>query len=228
MKNLAHKNKTYNFTGAYIMKKFFVIQVLLVLFLSMNARAFSAGNPFSDIPFGHWAYNAVTKLASNGINQGYGDGTFRGDRSINRYEVATMIARILAKKANNFGGDVSNFSDVPSGHWASRSVKLSSAAGINKGYSDGSFRGDRNITRYEMAAVVSRLMSKGNDMLTTTETTTEMPFMDVPAGHWAYDFVKDLAGKKFIEGYGDGTFRGDRNITRYEAAVMLSKVMASM
>ena len=206
------------------MKKKFVTQVLLALLLNMNTTVFSAANPFSDVPAGHWAYTAVTKLVSSGINQGYGDGTFRGDRSINRYEVATMIARILANKSNNFGGDVNNFSDVPYGHWASNSVKLSYAAGINKGYSDGSFRGDRNITRYEMAAVVSRLMSKGNNTL----TTTAMPFMDVPEEHWASDFVKALASKGLIEGYGDGTFRGDRNITRYEAAMMLAKVMVSM
>ena len=103
-------------------------------------------------------------------------------------------------------------------------MKLSSAARINKSYSDGSFRGDRNITRYEMAAIVSRLMLRGNNTL----TTTAMPFMDVPEEHWVSDFVKALAGKGLIEGYGDGTFRGDRNITRYETAMMLAKVMVSM
>ena len=59
-------------------------------------------------------------------------------------------------------------------------------------------------------------------------TTTAMPFMDVPEEHWVSDFVKALAGKGLIEGYGDGTFRGDRNITRYETAMMLAKVMVSM
>ena len=93
-------------------------------------------------------------------------------------------------------------------------------AGINKSYSDGSFRVDRNITRYEMAVVVLRLISRGNN----TFTTTMMPFMDVPERHWASDFVKVLAGKGLIE----GTFRGDRNITRYKAAMMLAKVMVSM
>ena len=206
------------------MKKIFFTQVLLALLLSMNTPAFSAANPFSDVPAGHWAYNAVTKLASDGINQGYGDGTFRGDRSVNRYEVATMIARVLAIKSNNFGDNATDFPDVPSGHWARNSVKLSSAAGISKGYSDGSFRGDRNITRYEMAAVISRLMFEKNKLL----TKSAMPFSDVPAEHWAADFVKTLASQGLIEGYGDGTFRGERNITRYETAIMLAKVMVSM
>lgn len=206
------------------MKKNFVAQLALIFLLSINTTAFSTANLFADVPAGHWAYNAVTKLVSSGINKGYGDGTFRGDRNITRYEVATMIAKILANKSNNFGGDVNNFSDVPSGHWASNSVKLSSATGIIKGYSDGRFRGDRNITRYEMAAMVSRLISRGNNI----STTDAMPFMDVPEGHWASDFIKDLATKGLIEGYRDGTFRGDRNITRYETSIMLAKVMVSM
>ena len=52
--------------------------------------------------------------------------------------------------------------------------------------------------------------------------------MDVPAGHWACESVKMLATMGINEGYGDGTFRGDRSITRYEAAMMLAKAMSSM
>lgn len=206
------------------MKKKFFIQVLIALLLSINAPAFSSAKTFSDVPVDHWAYSAVALLAANGINQGYDDGTFRGNRSITRYEVATMIAKILKDKSNNFQGTASNFSDVPSTHWASHSVKLSAAAGISEGYDDGSFRGDKNITRYEMVAMLSRLMSNGNDIL----PMNKVPFTDVPAGHWASDFVKKLAFKGLIEGYGDGTFRGDRNITRYETATILAKVMMSM
>ena len=52
------------------------------------------------------------------------------------------------------------------------------------------------------------------------------PFSDVPAGHWAYQSVAKLAQAGVIEGYGDNTFRGDRNITRYEMAQMIAKAMA--
>ena len=52
------------------------------------------------------------------------------------------------------------------------------------------------------------------------------PFSDVPAGHWAYQSVAKLAQAGVIEGYGDNTFRGDRNITRYEMAQMVAKAMA--
>ena len=52
------------------------------------------------------------------------------------------------------------------------------------------------------------------------------PFSDVPADHWAYDAVAQLAADGVIEGYGDTTFQGDKNITRYEMAQMVAKAMA--
>ncbi|WP_270400612.1 S-layer homology domain-containing protein [Mitsuokella multacida] len=52
------------------------------------------------------------------------------------------------------------------------------------------------------------------------------PFSDVPADHWAYDAVSQLAAGGVIEGYGDTSFRGNQNITRYEMAQMIAKAMA--
>ena len=52
------------------------------------------------------------------------------------------------------------------------------------------------------------------------------PFSDVPAGHWAYDSVAKLAAAGVVDGYPDGTFRGDRLMTRYEMAQIIAKAMA--
>ena len=52
------------------------------------------------------------------------------------------------------------------------------------------------------------------------------PFADVPADHWAYDAVAQLAADGVIEGYGDGTYRGAQEITRYEMAQMVARAMA--
>ena len=52
------------------------------------------------------------------------------------------------------------------------------------------------------------------------------PFEDVPADHWAYDAVAQLAADGVIEGYGDGTYRGGQEITRYEMAQMIARAMA--
>lgn len=52
------------------------------------------------------------------------------------------------------------------------------------------------------------------------------PFSDVPAGHWAYDSLAKLADTGVIDGYPDGTFKGDETITRYEAAQITARAMA--
>ena len=54
-----------------------------------------AANPFSDVPLNHWAYDAVEQLASKGILEGYPNGTFKGNRAMTRYEIASMVARMM-------------------------------------------------------------------------------------------------------------------------------------
>ena len=64
--------------------------------LGVSATAFAA-NPFSDLPAGHWAYGAVAKLAAAGVVDGYPDGTFKGDKTMTRYEMAQIVAKALPK-----------------------------------------------------------------------------------------------------------------------------------
>ncbi|MCA9793553.1 MAG: S-layer homology domain-containing protein, partial [Candidatus Eremiobacteraeota bacterium] len=52
---------------------------------------------FPDVPDNHWAKDAVAALAAKGLVEGYPDGTFKGDRAASRYEVAMIVARLLAK-----------------------------------------------------------------------------------------------------------------------------------
>ena len=79
------------------MKKSALSAVTAALVIGAASTSFAAANPFSDVPAGHWAYDSVTKLANEGVIEGYGDGTYRGNRNITRYEMAQMIARALAK-----------------------------------------------------------------------------------------------------------------------------------
>ena len=79
------------------MKKTVAAAVAAAFVVGASATTFAAANPFSDVPAGHWAYNSVAKLAAEGVIEGYGDGTYRGDRNITRYEMAQMIAKAMAK-----------------------------------------------------------------------------------------------------------------------------------
>ncbi len=79
------------------MKKSLVLAAVIAL--GVTASAYAA-NPFSDVPQGHWAYDAVSKLAAEGVVDGYPDGTYGGDRLMTRYEVAQIVAKAMAKGAN--------------------------------------------------------------------------------------------------------------------------------
>jgi hypothetical protein len=78
------------------MKKKLVASLAAAMVLSVAGTSFAATNPFTDVPAKHWSYDAVTKLANAGIVDGYGDGTFRGDKTISRYEMAQIVAKAMA------------------------------------------------------------------------------------------------------------------------------------
>ena len=80
------------------MKKTLVSALATALVVGAASTTFAAANPFSDVPRDHWAYDAVTQLAADGVVEGYGDGTYRGDRNITRYEMAQMVAKAMAKE----------------------------------------------------------------------------------------------------------------------------------
>jgi len=80
------------------MKRAIINLVTLVFVLGIVGTAFAApASQFSDVPAKHWAYDAVKKLAKDGIVEGYGDGTFRGDRTMTRYEMAQIVANAITK-----------------------------------------------------------------------------------------------------------------------------------
>ena len=79
------------------MKKSLVLAMAMAL--GVTASAYAA-NHFSDVPAGHWAYDAVNKLAAEGVVDGYPDGTYGGDKLMTRYEMAQIVAKAMAKGAN--------------------------------------------------------------------------------------------------------------------------------
>ena len=80
------------------MKKSLASLLTAAMVVGASSSVFAAANPFSDVPTNHWAYDAVAQLARDGVINGYGDTSFRGDRNITRYEMAQMIAKAMAKQ----------------------------------------------------------------------------------------------------------------------------------
>lgn len=80
-------------------KRILKVAAVSALTLAFAVPAFA--NPFTDVPAKSWAYDAVNKLAQAGIVDGYGDGTFKGDKTITRYEMAQIVAKAMTKSLNN-------------------------------------------------------------------------------------------------------------------------------
>ena len=93
------------------MRRIIVLLSALIIMLAVALPA-TAG-PFTDVPTDHWAYDAIDKLQAEGFVEGYPDGTFRGNRSFTRYEMAMVVARIWDRLVDELEGlstpDMSNY-----------------------------------------------------------------------------------------------------------------------
>lgn len=83
------------------MNKSFMAALTTALVIGAASTTFAAANPFADVPADHWAYDAIAKLAEEGVVVGYGDGSYKGQENITRYEMASIIARAMANENNN-------------------------------------------------------------------------------------------------------------------------------
>ena len=141
----------------------------------------------------------------------------RPEGKITRAEVATIYFRMLTDESRTkFWSQSSGYSDVKTGDWFNNAVSTLSNAGIIAGYEDGSFRPNGYITRAEFATIAARFFDvtyNGKDL-----------FPDI-SGHWAKEYINQAANKGFVNGYEDGTFKPDRNITRAEAVTLVNRTL---
>jgi hypothetical protein len=75
----------------------FAVGALLILVGALGVPAVAQQQPFTDVPQGHWAYDAVNTLSETGLIEGYPDGQFKGKQSLTRYEFAQAIARMMGR-----------------------------------------------------------------------------------------------------------------------------------
>ncbi len=147
------------------------------------------------------------------------DGTseVRPENPITRAEVATIFYRLLTEESRaKFRTQENEFTDVNKGDWYNNGISTVAAAGIVNGYDDGTFRPDNKITRAEFAMIASRfssLIHEGDNLFTDTD------------GHWAKDAINNAAITGWVNGYDDGTFKPDAQITRAEAITLINRVL---
>ena len=148
---------------------------------------------------------------------GYGNGEVRPQNNITRAEVATIFFRLLTDDVRDENLTKTNrYSDVTRADWYNTAVSTLSSMGIITGYPDGTFRPNAAITRAEFAAIAARFDSNGD------KTTAK--FSDI-ATHWAKDEISIAYNNGWINGYPNGTFGPQRDITRAETMTLVNRVL---
>lgn len=148
---------------------------------------------------------------------GFTDGTVRPNANISRGEVAMIFYRLLNEQTKTaYKTDKNSYTDVSAADWDNIAISTLTKLGILKGRGNGIFAADDNITRAEFAVICSRF-----DTLAEGKST----FKDVPASYWAYKEISSAAAKGWVEGYEDGSFRPDNNITRAETITLVNRVL---
>lgn len=170
---------------------------------------------------------AVTETEYHGAYiVGYTDGTFGPEKNMSRSEAAAIFARLLANKLDERipNGNKVKFRDITPGCWYAGYVQYLTGYGIAVGHGNGTYQGERPITRAEFTAMAVRFFdvygSGAEDIMEQYDG-----FDDVADGHWAAEYIKDAAIHGWVEGYGDGTFRADDPIDRAEVVTIVNRLL---
>ena len=148
--------------------------------------AFTTSNTYSDVAYGKWYNNPISTMSALGIITGYPDGTFKPDKPITRAEFAAIAARFDETQS----GKSATFSDVI-GHWAAKEIGIAYYNDWIKGYPDGTFKPDQNITRAEAMTLINRVLERKPespaDLLTNMNKWTD----NMDTSKWYYLDVQE-------------------------------------
>ena len=175
---------------------------------------------FSDVlDSRHPYYKAIYWAAGEEITKGYSDGTFGINKPCTRGEMMMFLWRYAGKPSPKTVSK-SPFKDVPKNHTFYKAILWGAQKGITKGYSDGTFGINRNVSRGECMMFLWRLKGKH-----APKTVSKSPFTDVSKTHVFYKAILWGAQKKVTTGYtsGDkkGTFGINENCTRGQIVTFL-------
>lgn len=175
---------------------------------------------FTDIT-GHWAGYNIRILASMGIIAGYPDGTFKPNANTTRAEFVAMLVRALGLEQDAAAANA--FKDAAKVNWARGAIGAAYKAGLIVGYADGTFEASQQITKAEVAVILSRVIYKSLMPVTLTDAADFADVATIPV--WAKDAVRTAARGGLVRGYPGNTFRAGNVTTRGEVATMLYRLV---
>lgn len=208
------------------------LKAAIVACFACAAVTVSAANPFTDVSADDWAYQAVASLSDEGVIDGYPDGTFRGDKHVTRYEIAQIVARLMAKE-DTLNASQKEILAKLSSQYANelkdlgvRIAELEKKRGATDLITELRVQ---SIDRYDN--VFKGNVQKHNELSTRVRLNTITPVNDRVHLYGQLETILDMNGKesydvnridpkdksqtKLRTGYGDGDFHLNRLWTTY-------------
>jgi uncharacterized protein YkwD len=170
---------------------------------------------FDDVPNDYWARQYIEDLVAKNYMSGYGEGLFGPNNNLTRAETVKIILNALEKPIGEYSS--ASFKDVPNEHSLLNYIESAKDQSIVLGYEDGTFKPDRPVTRAEFMKIL--LEASGEVM---NDPQVSQPFSDVPDDSWYRKYVYSALLKGYSQGYGNGKFGPNNNITRAEASKIIS------
>lgn len=172
-----------------------------------------------------WYKDYVEYLAARKIVSGSGNGAFSPDSDITRAEFVTILAKLSGSELGKY--NTSAFTDVSTTDWFCQAVQWANENGIAFG-SDGKFNPNANITRQDIAVMITRYADKVA-AYALPETNSAAVFTDgSEIDAYATDAVKAMQRAGIISGNPDGSFEPTGNATRAQAAKMIALLLQSI
>lgn len=175
---------------------------------------------FTDMGNAIWAEPAVLYLAEKGIVSGVGEYEFAPYRTVTREQFALMVIKAFVHEDETA---ISEFIDMPEGHWAYTAVSTAYQKGIIRGIGEGMFGTGENIKRQDIAVMAASAAVLGGYSLNGGHALEFADFDEV--SDYAKESVKLMVSAGIIHGYEDGTFRPLDNATRAEAAQIIYTIL---
>lgn len=195
---------------------------------SGNLTVMAYNKTFGDIQT-HWAKTDIEVMASRHIARGVTDDTFDPEGKVTRAQFVALLTRTLGIPENKAAR--AHFTDVQRGDWYHGNVEAAFAAGLVKGYEDGTFRPNAHITRQEIAVMVARGVQYGGrkvDVSGQIESLLSRFIDQNQISWWAREGAAIAVKEGIVLGRTTDQYVPDADSTRAEATVMLKRALRSL
>lgn len=160
-----------------------------------RTQNWASTNQYSDVADSDWCNVAISTLSNMGVLKGYADGTFRPSEPVTRAQFAAIAARFSDAVTQGSA----TFSDVPETYWAAKEIAKAEQLGWIKGYSDGTFRPGKTITRAEAITMINRVLKRAvnadglhQDAVQWSDNpdTGKWPYYDILEATNTHEFIR--------------------------------------